>query len=223
MTKKLLLAAAAMVAFAMPAHASFLVNGSGVTAIDSGNDFKNDLANTWNLTSQATNYSITVTEAPVNISIFYAGSESALTNWLTVGTSTGTSNFPEADQAWSTADGRLLITYKQSTTGALGNISFYSGEPDGTVGNQLGAGNVAIFLPANLFSDQAGNFGYTSNSLFFGFNDSGSGDSDFDDFVIRMTSSAIPEPATWAMMITGFGLVGVALRRRRTNATAVTA
>jgi hypothetical protein len=26
--------------------------------------------------------------------------------------------------------------------------------------------------------------------------------------------SAVPEPATWAMMITGFGLVGVALRRR---------
>ena len=25
---------------------------------------------------------------------------------------------------------------------------------------------------------------------------------------------AVPEPATWAMLITGFGLVGVALRRR---------
>jgi hypothetical protein len=28
-------------------------------------------------------------------------------------------------------------------------------------------------------------------------------------------SSAVPEPATWAMMITGFGLAGGALRRRR--------
>ncbi|MGH6998173.1 MAG: PEPxxWA-CTERM sorting domain-containing protein [Phenylobacterium sp.] len=27
--------------------------------------------------------------------------------------------------------------------------------------------------------------------------------------------SAVPEPATWAMMITGFGLAGVAIRRRR--------
>ena len=28
--------------------------------------------------------------------------------------------------------------------------------------------------------------------------------------------SAVPEPATWAMMITGFGLAGASLRRRRT-------
>lgn len=27
--------------------------------------------------------------------------------------------------------------------------------------------------------------------------------------------SAVPEPATWAMMITGFGLAGTAIRRRR--------
>jgi hypothetical protein len=25
----------------------------------------------------------------------------------------------------------------------------------------------------------------------------------------------VPEPATWAMMITGFGLAGAAMRRRR--------
>ncbi len=29
------------------------------------------------------------------------------------------------------------------------------------------------------------------------------------------TTSAVPEPATWAMMITGFGLAGTAIRRRR--------
>lgn len=33
---------------------------------------------------------------------------------------------------------------------------------------------------------------------------------------VRFSSaSAVPEPATWAMMITGFGLVGAMLRRRR--------
>lgn len=35
---------------------------------------------------------------------------------------------------------------------------------------------------------------------------------------IRVTGSlpsAVPEPATWAMMITGFGLAGTAIRRRR--------
>ncbi|WP_312162560.1 PEPxxWA-CTERM sorting domain-containing protein [Phenylobacterium sp.] len=32
--------------------------------------------------------------------------------------------------------------------------------------------------------------------------------------------SAVPEPATWAMMITGFGLAGVAIRRRRESLVA---
>ncbi|MGH6998130.1 MAG: PEPxxWA-CTERM sorting domain-containing protein, partial [Phenylobacterium sp.] len=31
---------------------------------------------------------------------------------------------------------------------------------------------------------------------------------------IASLSSAVPEPATWAMMIMGFGLVGSAVRRR---------
>ncbi len=35
------------------------------------------------------------------------------------------------------------------------------------------------------------------------------------DATFTLTQSAIPEPATWAMMITGFGLVGAAMRRRQ--------
>jgi hypothetical protein len=42
-----------------------------------------------------------------------------------------------------------------------------------------------------------------------------------DEFVTGgLTLSAVPEPATWAMMITGFGLLGLAARRRRELATA---
>lgn len=33
--------------------------------------------------------------------------------------------------------------------------------------------------------------------------------------VFRLDAPAVPEPATWAMMIAGFGLVGASLRRRR--------
>lgn len=33
-------------------------------------------------------------------------------------------------------------------------------------------------------------------------------------------TSAVPEPATWAVMITGFGMVGATLRRRKTAAMA---
>jgi hypothetical protein len=39
----------------------------------------------------------------------------------------------------------------------------------------------------------------------------------FDDFTFTVGGSgAVPEPATWAMMIGGFALVGASMRRRRT-------
>ena len=38
----------------------------------------------------------------------------------------------------------------------------------------------------------------------------------FDNVVLTVTSpGGVPEPATWAMLITGFGLVGAVVRRRR--------
>lgn len=37
---------------------------------------------------------------------------------------------------------------------------------------------------------------------------------DRDSFTINVLSGAVPEPATWALMILGFGLVGAAMRRR---------
>jgi len=36
-----------------------------------------------------------------------------------------------------------------------------------------------------------------------------------DDFIFTPTLAPVPEPATWAMMICGFGLAGATLRRRR--------
>ena len=38
------------------------------------------------------------------------------------------------------------------------------------------------------------------------------------DFTLTQLPSAVPEPATWAMMITGFGMLGATLRRRRATA-----
>jgi len=37
------------------------------------------------------------------------------------------------------------------------------------------------------------------------------------ELLSESVTSAVPEPATWAMMITGFGLAGTAIRRRRST------
>lgn len=43
----------------------------------------------------------------------------------------------------------------------------------------------------------------------------------FDDIRFDFVNAAVPEPATWAMMIGGFGLVGGAMRRRSSVNTTV--
>ena len=38
---------------------------------------------------------------------------------------------------------------------------------------------------------------------------------------VPIDTGAVPEPGTWAMMLTGFGLLGIALRRRRRTTAAI--
>ena len=53
-----------------------------------------------------------------------------------------------------------------------------------------------------------------------GFNDNGSGDSDFDDLMVVGQISATPLPSTWIMLLSGFvGLGLIAYRGAKRNAT----
>ena len=67
----------------------------------------------------------------------------------------------------------------------------------------------------------AGPYGGGSNVQNVSFANSGigrtliSGSPNFAVDTIIFSQSAVPEPATWAMMLLGFGAVGTALRRRR--------
>lgn len=75
----------------------------------------------------------------------------------------------------------------------------------------------------------SGFFGFVTNSSaqFLGvagqsytvaFNGIANGDT--TTFIDRVSLAVVPEPATWAMLVAGFGLVGVAIRRRATTVAA---
>lgn len=90
-----------------------------------------------------------------------------------------------------------------------------------TAGNVLGSVTGAQVGPAN------GNQDIPVNNPIVRFNFSGDVAKNVSAMRLSSTSnafeidsiyvSAVPEPATWAMMITGFGLIGGAMRRRRST------
>ncbi|MES2897211.1 MAG: PEPxxWA-CTERM sorting domain-containing protein [Pseudomonadota bacterium] len=87
-----------------------------------------------------------------------------------------------------------------------------------------GATLLSVVLPYNpgAYSDPGAynHFSVVSTNGIGGFSligDSVEGNVSIDNVRVNLEGmgSAVPEPATWAMMITGFGLAGSALRRRR--------
>ncbi|NIJ08399.1 hypothetical protein FHS31_002016 [Sphingomonas vulcanisoli] len=58
----------------------------------------------------------------------------------------------------------------------------------------------------------------TPTSLTVSFNQTGSSGYSASGTLAVPPASAVPEPASWAMMVGGFGLLGATLRRKRSNA-----
>lgn len=120
---------------------------------------------------------------------------------------------------------------------AYNAMDFFLGDTTGAAGPTGTSGTTTLFLGGNPFAVQ--NSGTTSFAFLFNSYTSFSGTAfSFDevqsDFTITELGSdsitpdfiglrgitvdqvaAVPEPATWAMLIAGFGLVGAALRRPR--------
>jgi len=64
------------------------------------------------------------------------------------------------------------------------------------------------------FFDVTSNLASGKNLIGFSVYGTSPGPAYLDDFTITSSNAAVPEPATWAMLIVGFGLVGGAMRRR---------
>lgn len=120
---------------------------------------------------------------------------------------------------WSNANGlvtTLLATGSDESGAAAGtqigaNFGTHTQSgltaPFGALVGEIGG--VYQLLGAN-FSGPA----WATGTLNLHYWDSNNGDN--SDFItVNVASGVVPEPASWAMLITGFGLVGATLRRRR--------
>jgi hypothetical protein len=100
--------------------------------------------------------------------------------------------------------------------GGGNNVIFYG--PPGSSANPhsngfFAGGYTDVFVPLNLSN------GVNTIEFIYSGASQGLGDEGWGLERILVTGG-VPEPATWALMLSGFGLAGVALRRRRTMVAA---
>jgi hypothetical protein len=76
---------------------------------------------------------------------------------------------------------------------------------------------ISAVIPRSMLPDQGAGIGHYGYNIWPRFNDIGSNNrvTDFLPDRRNFEGSAVPEPGVWAMMITGFGLAGATVRRRR--------
>lgn len=97
-----------------------------------------------------------------------------------------------------------VLTRQANSAGTLNTV--------GALGVNLGSRTSFDILDGDAFVQNGRNFysvNLTTGAL------SLLGQTDRSLFGIAIANSAVPEPATWAMMVLGFGAVGYTLRRRR--------
>ena len=125
----------------------------------------------------------------------FAGSASRLITGLTIGTQYTLSFLLSGDNR----PGQAYVL-----GGSIAGLSFTVNGTDGAPGTN----------PGSLLS-----YGFTATStshlLSFDENSASQASPIIDNVLIATAGGVVPEPATWAMLLTGFGMVGFAARRRR--------
>jgi hypothetical protein len=137
-----------------------------------------------------------------------ANSFPAGTSYLSVlGGGSATYNFASPVSAfefdWGSIDSYNTLTINASDgtfTVIPGTTTGLTPFPNAANGDQVAPGTNGLFQVAS-------NSGETFNSITFA--------SSSNSFEIDNLATAVPEPATWAMMILGLGGIGAMLRRRR--------
>jgi hypothetical protein len=199
--RKIVLAFGLLVSASSPAMAAQFVVGAGTdtSPLANNNDFKSDLSGL-GLTVLRTNATLSIT-GPAKITYEYFGSESGFRDTFT----SGSVSYTETNKS---AFGPVAM----GTATFLNAADFFAQFTSSGHGQTHTPGSVhfGFVLPTGTPSGI-----HQTSTLWIAYDDQiNNADDNHDDFIIRATIAAIPEPATWAMMVGGFGLAGAAIRRR---------
>lgn len=141
------------------------------------------------------------------------GPSPVLNAWLEIAGGNRITLTPHTTGSIQSLTGQAFIVRTQQLTGAAGLDSI------GLNANFNASGHLEQLLPLTAISG-AGDFRFISFNPTLGFDtvDAEGGlfvrSLSIVEYVAPQTGGAVPEPATWALLILGFGAVGTMLRRR---------
>ncbi len=188
--------------------AATITLGSAPTDIADDNSFTADL-NGLGLTKFSADVTDIVLDPDSAILFYFLGSESGYDDTFSTVSApvlsfTETTGFTNAFAAPVFIGGGLFGP--GSLTNLL-NFSNSSGTGDATIGDT----GFGLFLSDSFVS------GSSVNEFVFAYDDqiTNPDDDNHDDLIFRAVVTSVPEPATWAMMLLGFGAVGAMMRRKR--------
>jgi PEP-CTERM motif len=201
--------ASAMLALSMPlavqAAPTVAVNFPSSLAVPGNNDFITQLAGLGFTRYASTGASLVLSEA-ATITYYFLGSESGFSDTFTA----GTVSLTETSSFENHFGSPILIGSQTYAAGSLAGLLRFTSS--GGVTANIGHDGFGIFLKPGWTSGQS------VTELYLGYDDQiNNADDNHDDFIVRAVISAVPEPGTWAMLLSGFVLVGSLLRRRRQN------
>src|SRR6476469_5095734 len=210
--KSYLLALAGIASFATATVAqaqSATVNYGSLNAIPTPqNDFYTQLTGL-GLNSYAAGAGSSITlSAPATITFYFLGSESGYSDTFSTANALPNLSYTENSSIENHFGSPILIGSDTFAAGSLVNLLRFttSGVGSGGANATIGDPGFGIFLSNRAGAGSGSVSGLTT--LYFGYDDqiTNLADDNHDDFIVKaVISSAVPEPATWALMLMGFG------------------
>ena len=113
--------------------------------------------------------------------------------------------------------GAIDLTYQATQGWRVADVADFANAPTAADFQFVGANDNGVACAATWFSTVYQYCDFNDGASGAIFNNPGNpypGNGAVETWVVRGMSAAVPEPASWAMLIAGFGLVGAAMRRR---------